>query len=49
MNTVRAFAAEDAHIIFGAVYDEEMGEEIRVTVVATGSRPGAQAKRRISK
>jgi len=36
MNTVREFAAEDAHIIFGAVYDESMGEEIRVTVVATG-------------
>jgi cell division protein FtsZ len=36
MNTVREFAAEDAHIIFGAVYDEGMGEEIRVTVVATG-------------
>ena len=36
MSTVREFAAEDAHIIFGAVYDESMGEEIRVTVVATG-------------
>jgi cell division protein FtsZ len=36
MNTVREFAAEDAHIIFGAVYDEGMGDEIRVTVVATG-------------
>ncbi|MBL8394222.1 MAG: cell division protein FtsZ [Candidatus Accumulibacter sp.] len=44
MNTVRAFAAEDAHIIFGAVYDEQMGEEIRVTVVATGLGQ-AQAKR----
>ena len=36
MNTVREFAADDAHIIFGAVYDEGMGEDIRVTVVATG-------------
>jgi cell division protein FtsZ len=36
MNTVRTFAAEDAHIIFGAVYDEHMGEQLRVTVVATG-------------
>ena len=44
MNTVRAFAAEDAHIIFGAVYDEGMGESIRVTVVATGLGQ-AQAKR----
>jgi cell division protein FtsZ len=44
MTTVRAFAADDAHIIFGAVYDETMGEEIRVTVVATGLGQ-AQAKR----
>ena len=26
MNTVREFAADDAHIIFGAVFDEAMGE-----------------------
>jgi len=44
MNTVREFAADDAHIIFGAVYDETMGEEIRVTVVATGLGQ-AQSKR----
>ena len=44
MSTVREFAAEDAHIIFGAVYDESMGEEIRVTVVATGLGQ-AQSKR----
>ncbi len=36
MNTIRGFAAEDATIIFGAVYDESMGEDLRVTVVATG-------------
>jgi cell division protein FtsZ len=36
MNTVKAFAAEDAHIIFGAVYDEMMDDALRVTVVATG-------------
>jgi len=36
MRTVQSFAAEDAHIIFGAVYDEEMGDNLRVTVVATG-------------
>jgi len=29
-------ADEDANIIFGAVIDEAMGEEIRVTVIATG-------------
>ena len=36
MNTIRSFAAEDATIIFGAVYDEGMNEDLRVTVVATG-------------
>jgi cell division protein FtsZ len=29
-------AHEDAEIIFGAVIDETMGEEVRVTVIATG-------------
>ncbi|MDR0735544.1 MAG: cell division protein FtsZ [Zoogloeaceae bacterium] len=36
MATIENFAAEDAHIIFGAVYDEHMGDQLRVTVVATG-------------
>jgi cell division protein FtsZ len=36
MNTIRAFAAEDATVIFGTVKDEAMGEDLRVTVVATG-------------
>ncbi|MFQ5466479.1 MAG: cell division protein FtsZ [Thermodesulfobacteriota bacterium] len=29
-------AHDDAHIIFGAVVDESMGDELRVTVIATG-------------
>jgi len=33
---IRGAAHEDAQIIFGAVTDERLGEEIRVTVVATG-------------
>src|SRR5215510_3659438 len=36
MRTVQSFAAEDAHIIFGAVYDESLADNLRVTVVATG-------------
>ena len=36
MDTIRAFAAEDAHIIFGTVFDEAMEDRMRVTVVATG-------------
>ncbi|MBS1171582.1 MAG: ftsZ [Proteobacteria bacterium] len=44
MNTIRAFAAEDAHIIFGAVFDDAMQDQLRVTVVATGLGARAQAK-----
>lgn len=36
MAAVRAFAAEDASIAQGIAYDDEMGEDLRVTVVATG-------------
>ncbi|MDV2478708.1 MAG: cell division protein FtsZ [bacterium] len=35
-NIVFEAAHEDAHIIFGSVIDEDMGDEIRVTVIATG-------------
>ena len=41
MNTIRAYASPDAHIIYGAAYDDAMGDSVRVTVVATGlSRQG---------
>ncbi len=33
---IREEAHEDAHIIFGAVIDDSMGDEVRVTVIATG-------------
>ncbi|MBM3384717.1 MAG: cell division protein FtsZ [Betaproteobacteria bacterium] len=36
MNAIRAFAAEDATIIHGGVYDDELADELRVTVIATG-------------
>ena len=36
MAAVRAFAAEDAAIAQGIAYDDAMGDELRVTVVATG-------------
>jgi cell division protein FtsZ len=36
MNTIRAFAAEDATIIYGGVYDDALSDKLRVTVVATG-------------
>ncbi|UOD51531.1 cell division protein FtsZ [Orrella daihaiensis] len=36
MDHIRGFAAEDATVIFGTAYDENMGDKLRVTVVATG-------------
>ena len=44
MNTIRAFAAEDATVIFGTVCDESIGDGLRVTVVATGLGRAASKK-----
>jgi cell division protein FtsZ len=35
---IQSAAHEDANIIFGAVQDEKMGEELKITVIATGFR-----------
>jgi cell division protein FtsZ len=35
---IQSSAHEDANIIFGAVLDERMGEEVKITVIATGFR-----------
>jgi cell division protein FtsZ len=35
---IQSAAHEDASIIFGAVLDEKMGEEVKITVIATGFR-----------
>ena len=43
MNTIRAYASPDAHVIYGTAYDDSLDDDIRVTVVATGlSRQGAR-------
>ncbi|MDD0812101.1 cell division protein FtsZ [Curvibacter sp. RS43] len=43
MSTINAYASPDAHVIYGAAYDDTLGENIRVTVVATGlSRQNAR-------
>lgn len=36
METIKAFAAESATVIVGTVYDESLGDGLRVTIVATG-------------
>jgi cell division protein FtsZ len=43
MNTIRAYASPDAHVIYGTAYDDSLDDQIRVTVVATGlSRQGVR-------
>jgi len=44
MNTIRAFAADDATIIYGGVFDEALSDELRVTVIATGLGAPAMAR-----
>ncbi len=36
MNTIRRYAADDAHVIYGNAYDESLEDKLRVTVIATG-------------
>ena len=36
MNTIQSFAAEEATVIVGTSFDEAMGSNLRVTMVATG-------------
>jgi cell division protein FtsZ len=46
---IQSAAHEDANIIFGAVLDEKMKDEVKITVIATGFRPFvAEATRRAS-
>jgi cell division protein FtsZ len=42
---IQAEVHEDAIIIFGTVVDESMGDEIRITVIATGFESAASAAR----
>ncbi|MGH8635729.1 MAG: cell division protein FtsZ [Burkholderiales bacterium] len=36
MNTIRAFTADSATVIVGAVFEDNLNDELRVTIVATG-------------
>src|SRR6202046_397086 len=42
---IQTSAHEDANIIFGAVLDEKMGEEVKITVIATGFRDSMPERR----
>ncbi len=43
---IQSAAHEDANIIFGAVQDDGMGDEIKITVIATGFRQQEMPERR---
>jgi len=43
---VTSAADQNANVIFGAVIDEAMGDEVRVTVIATGFGPTRHRRRR---
>ncbi len=36
MDTIKTFAADSATVIVGTVYDDELADDLRVTIVATG-------------
>ena len=42
MTTICRFAADDAHVIYGTAYDETLGDQLRVTVIATGLSTAAR-------
>jgi cell division protein FtsZ len=44
MNTIRRYAADDAHVIYGTAYDETLGDQLRVTVIATGLSSSRKAQ-----
>jgi cell division protein FtsZ len=48
MNTIRRYAADDAHVIYGTAYDESLGDQLRVTVIATGLSPARRQQTPIS-
>jgi len=48
MNAIRRYASDDAHVIYGTAYDEGLGDQLRVTVIATGLSPARRAQTPIS-
>ncbi len=42
---IQSAAHEDANIIFGAVLDEKMGNDVKITVIATGFLQGSEERR----
>ncbi|MFI5251562.1 MAG: cell division protein FtsZ [Bacteroidota bacterium] len=49
VNVIKEAAGDDANVIMGAVIDENLGDEMMVTVIATGFNRRGQAAVRIAK
>ncbi len=45
---IQSAAHEDANIIFGAVLDETMGDDVKITVIATGFRQSGTRERLVT-
>jgi len=46
MGTIKAFSADSAHPIIGTVYDDALGDQLRVTIIATGlGRPAVRQQK----
>jgi len=46
MNTIKEFTADDAMVIVGTVIDDSMGDDLRVTMIATGLGGAAAAAKK---
>ena len=46
MNTIKSFCAEDASVYIGQVFDAAMGDELRITLVATGLNADARRQQK---
>ncbi|HEY3326266.1 MAG TPA: cell division protein FtsZ [Novimethylophilus sp.] len=46
MNTIKEFTADDASVYFGNVFDNALGDDLRITLVATGLNSSASQKAR---
>ncbi len=45
MNTIKEFTAEDASVYYGNVFDNSLGDSLRITLVATGLNSAAAAQK----
>ncbi len=47
MSAICTYASRDAHVIYGTAYDDSLGDQIRITVVATGLSEASSNKQNL--